>query len=104
MTLVNVRMQHPDSLDPEGRSKPPAGDAHADVAEMSYEQARDELVAVVRQLESGDLPLERALELWQRGEVLADHCQSWLDGARRRIDEAKERTARAERDEADPES
>lgn len=101
-------MQHPDSIDPEGRSKPSAetgaGDAHGDVAQMSYEQARDELVAVVRQLESGDLPLERALELWQRGEVLADHCQAWLDGARRRIDEAKERTSLGEGDEADAES
>jgi exodeoxyribonuclease VII small subunit len=101
-------MQHPDSIDPEGRSKPQAatgtGDAHEDVAQMSYEQARDELVAVVRQLESGDLPLERALELWQRGEILADHCQAWLDGARRRIDEAKERASLGEGDEADAES
>lgn len=66
-----------------------APDAADGVAELSYEQARDELVAVVRQLESGDLPLERALDLWRRGEALADHCQSWLDGARRALDEAR---------------
>ncbi|MGC5628657.1 exodeoxyribonuclease VII small subunit [Georgenia sp. Z1344] len=56
---------------------------------MSYEQARDELVGVVRRLESGELPLEEALALWQRGEALADRCQSWLDGARRALDEAR---------------
>lgn len=55
--------------------------------DLSYEQARDELVTVVRQLEEGGLTLENALALWQRGELLANRCQSWLDGARRRLDE-----------------
>jgi exodeoxyribonuclease VII small subunit len=55
--------------------------------DLSYEQARDELVTVVRQLEEGGLTLENSLALWQRGELLANRCQSWLDGARRRLDE-----------------
>jgi exodeoxyribonuclease VII small subunit len=53
---------------------------------MTYEQARDELVTVVQRLESGEQPLEEALELWERGEALAARCQEWLDGARARLD------------------
>ncbi|MDQ1486906.1 MAG: exodeoxyribonuclease small subunit [Actinomycetota bacterium] len=53
---------------------------------MSYETAREELLEVVRKLEAGGLPLEQSLALWERGEVLAVVCQSWLDGARKRLD------------------
>jgi len=56
-------------------------DANADVAELSYEQARDELIGVVAQLEGGQLGLEESMRLWQRGEALAAHCSTWLDGA-----------------------
>ena len=52
-----------------------------DVAELSYEQARDELISVVAQLEGGQLGLEESMRLWQRGEALAAHCSTWLDGA-----------------------
>lgn len=53
---------------------------------LSYEQAREELVEVVRALEAGGTTLEEALALWERGERLADRCQRWLDGARERLD------------------
>ena len=56
--------------------------------ELSYEQAREELVEVVRRLESGGTNLEDSLALWERGETLARICQSWLDGARKRLDAA----------------
>jgi exodeoxyribonuclease VII small subunit len=56
--------------------------------ELSYEQAREELVEVVRRLESGGTNLEDSLALWERGEHLARVCQSWLDGARKRLDAA----------------
>jgi exodeoxyribonuclease VII small subunit len=52
----------------------------------SYEAARAELEAVVRKLEGGGTTLEEALALWERGEELAGICQSWLDGARARLD------------------
>ncbi len=58
------------------------------VASMTYEQARDELLDVVRRLETGAATLEESLGLWERGEVLADVCQQWLDGARARLDAA----------------
>lgn len=54
----------------------------------SYEQARDELVDVVRRLEAGGVTLEESLTLWERGEELARICQEWLDGARARLDAA----------------
>ena len=47
----------------------------------SYEEARDELAAIVRQLESGSVPLSESMALWEKGEKLADVCQQWLDGA-----------------------
>ena len=51
------------------------------VEELTYEQARDELISVVAQLEGGQLGLEESMRLWQRGEALAAHCSTWLDGA-----------------------
>lgn len=56
----------------------------------TYEEAREELVAVVRALEAGGTTLEESLELWERGERLATTCQEWLDGARKRLDAAIE--------------
>ena len=54
----------------------------------SFEQARDELDEVVRQLEAGGLTLEQSLALWERGEHLAGVCQQWLDQARARLQAA----------------
>jgi len=47
----------------------------------SYEEARDELAAIVSQLESGNVPLSESMALWEKGEKLADICQLLLDGA-----------------------
>ena len=60
-----------------------------DREQLSYEQARDELISVVQRLESGGAPLEESLALWERGEQLAAICQEWLDGARARIAAAR---------------
>ena len=53
---------------------------------LGYEQARAELLEVVRTLEQGGITLEESLALWERGEQQAQVCQDWLDGARRRLD------------------
>lgn len=53
---------------------------------LSYEAARAQLVEVVTQLESGGVPLDESLALWERGEKLAQVCQRWLDGAQAKID------------------
>ncbi|MFI7384370.1 exodeoxyribonuclease VII small subunit [Streptomyces sp. NPDC049813] len=55
---------------------------------LGYEQARDELIEVVRRLETGGTSLEESLALWERGEELAKVCRRWLDGARARLDAA----------------
>jgi exodeoxyribonuclease VII small subunit len=60
--------------------------APADSPRPSYEQAREELVDVVRRLEAGGVGLEESLALWERGEELATICQEWLDGGRARLD------------------
>lgn len=57
------------------------GEELAGIDELSYEQARDELVTIVAQLEGGQLGLEESMQLWRRGEALAAHCSRWLDGA-----------------------
>ena len=56
---------------------------------LSFEDARDALAEVVQRLESGQTALDEALALWERGEQLANHCQEWLDGARRRITDVR---------------
>jgi exodeoxyribonuclease VII small subunit len=56
---------------------------------IPYEQAREELIEVVRKLEAGGTTLEESLALWERGEELATVCQDWLDGARARLDAAR---------------
>ena len=71
----------------DGESDAPVSDTTADDS-LSYEQARDELVEVVRALESGGITLEESLALWERGERLAQICQGWLDGARARLERA----------------
>jgi exodeoxyribonuclease VII small subunit len=53
--------------------------------DLSYEQARRALDEVVARLEAGGVTLEESLQLWERGEALADICQAWLDGARARF-------------------
>jgi len=73
----------------------PVSDPEASGEKPSYEQARDELAAIVAALEGGGQSLEQALTLWERGEVLASICQSWLDNARERLE-----TARSSRTEA----
>lgn len=66
------------------------------VADLSYEQARDELASVVSRLEAGGETLEGSLALWERGEALAQRCQEWLDGARRRLEAARAGTGPAD--------
>ena len=73
-----------------------AGQAAADLSALGYEQARDELMDVVRRLETGGLTLEESLAAWERGEALARHCQAKLDGARARLDAAVNATAGAD--------
>lgn len=56
-----------------------------DIANLSYEQAYDELAALVERMESGELPLEQSVALYERGQKLSAHCQALLEGAELKI-------------------
>lgn len=60
-----------------------------DVSTLTYEQARDELVAIVDSLEKGTASLDESVSLWERGEALAKRCEEWLAGARQRLEAAR---------------
>lgn len=61
----------------------------SDIAAMSYERARTELVETVGRLEAGGAGLEESLALWERGEALADRCEQWLAGARQKLEQVR---------------
>jgi exodeoxyribonuclease VII small subunit len=94
---VTAQPRQPERRSGPARGEPaprrPVSDQNADdqpgdgapAAELPYEQARDELIEVVRRLEGGGLTLEESLELWERGERLAAICLQWLEGARARL-------------------
>ncbi|MEV7605253.1 exodeoxyribonuclease VII small subunit [Paenarthrobacter sp. NPDC089322] len=73
MTESNAAPQTPETLDA-----------------LSYEEAREQLVAVVGRLEAGGASLEESLALWERGEALAKRCEEWLEGARKRLANARD--------------
>ena len=58
-----------------------------DIAAMSFEDALRALEEVVRGLESGEVPLDATISLYERGEQLRGHCQARLDAAQARIEQ-----------------
>jgi exodeoxyribonuclease VII small subunit len=60
--------------------------AAPDIAGMSFEDALRALEDVVRKLETGEVPLEESIGLYERGEALRRHCQARLDAAQARIE------------------
>jgi len=62
-----------------------------DATIKDFESAIAELEAIVKQLEEGDLPLEKSLELYERGVQLSRFCHARLDEAERRIEILSER-------------
>lgn len=66
--------------------KNPSVEEFADIAGMSYEEARAELIETVQGLENPEAPLEDTMKLWDRGEALAGHCQKILDAAAAKLE------------------
>ncbi|WP_100261054.1 exodeoxyribonuclease VII small subunit [Qipengyuania seohaensis] len=56
------------------------------IGEMSFEEALRALEGVVRNLESGEVPLDESIALYERGEELRKACQARLDAAQARIE------------------
>lgn len=65
---------------------PRMNDTTADLSQMSFEDALRALEDVVRRLESGEVPLDQSIDLYERGEALRKHCQARLDAAQARIE------------------
>jgi exodeoxyribonuclease VII small subunit len=61
-------------------------DRATDISAMSFEDALRALEEVVRKLESGEVPLDDSISLYERGEELRKHCQARLDAAQARIE------------------
>jgi exodeoxyribonuclease VII small subunit len=57
-----------------------------DIAALTFEDALRALEEVVRKLESGEVPLDDSISLYERGEALRRHCQARLDAAQARIE------------------
>jgi len=57
-----------------------------ETAALSFEAGLQQLEAIVKEMESGDLPLERALELFERGMQLSDSCRKQLEAAETRVE------------------
>jgi len=55
-------------------------------APQSFETGLQQLEAIVKEMESGDLPLERALELFERGMKLSEACRKQLQEAETRVE------------------
>ena len=66
----------------------PGEDAFPAIDTLTYEQARDELIETVKILELGQMSLDESLKYWERGEALAKACESHLDGASKRVEDA----------------
>ncbi|KFI57684.1 exonuclease VII small subunit [Bifidobacterium gallicum DSM 20093 = LMG 11596] len=65
----------------------------ADIAAMTYEQARDQLIQAVQALETGGLSLEQSMRQWEIGEALAERAQTLLGQVRAKLDAAQQRQA-----------
>lgn len=68
-----------------GAGNTPTTETFTPIEELSYEEAREELLEVVKILELGQMPLDESLAYWERGEALAGRCEEFLAGAQKRV-------------------
>jgi len=64
-------------------------------AEPTFEQAQAELEQIVERLERGQVPLDEAIALWERGEQLHAFCRAKLDAAQGKVEELAKRNSPA---------
>ncbi|OKL42578.1 exodeoxyribonuclease VII small subunit [Pseudovibrio exalbescens] len=58
----------------------------ATIESLSFESALAQLETIVRDLEQGNVPLEKSIELYSRGEALRKHCDSLLKAAEAKVE------------------
>jgi exodeoxyribonuclease VII small subunit len=63
-----------------------ADKTYADVQELSFERAIEELESIVKRLEEGKVPLEESVAIYERGEVLKRRCEDLLRQAEARVE------------------
>jgi exodeoxyribonuclease VII small subunit len=68
----------------------PAAAPIPDVSGLTFEQAVEELERIVAALERGDVPLDRSIEIFDRGEALKKHCETLLSAAENRIEKIRQ--------------
>ena len=59
------------------------------ISAMSFETAVAELERIVTELERGDVPLDKSIEIYERGEALKAHCEKLLNAAEKRIEKIR---------------
>ncbi|GAA0592318.1 exodeoxyribonuclease VII small subunit [Paenochrobactrum glaciei] len=62
---------------------------NADIAQMSFEQAMEQLERIVEDLERGDVPLEQSIRIYERGEALKKHCDTLLKSAEDKVEKIR---------------
>jgi exodeoxyribonuclease VII small subunit len=66
-------------------------DTVSSISDLSFEAAYAELEAIIMQLEAGELALEESVSLFEKGRLLAAHCQALLDKAELRVNQISDR-------------
>ena len=64
-------------------------------SDLTFEQAEAELRKIVERLEAGDVAIDEAIALWERGEALYTICRERLDAAEGKVEELTERVQAA---------
>ena len=70
---------------------------------IGFEACLEELEKVVKELETGELPLDRALELFEKGVQLSESCRKQLDEAETRIEALTNKNGKLEAEPFNPE-
>ena len=60
--------------------------SNADIAKLNFEDALAQLEQIVAQLESGNAPLEKSIDLYERGTALKAHCEARLKAAEAKVE------------------
>jgi exodeoxyribonuclease VII small subunit len=61
-------------------------DTSPTITDLTFEQALEQLEKIVAELESGQAPLERSIDIYERGAHLKAHCEARLQAARLRVE------------------
>ena len=90
-----ARETKPDLLGDSPAAGTAPGSSHSSAATPDFEQALAELESLVERLESGDLPLDEALQTFERGVALTRQCQGALKAAQQKVEILLKRSADA---------